>query len=411
MNLPNPTTLQPLTPGDCTAPTNPIVQITCGLNTLDGFSTLAPPISENSDTLGAVDAGDARRRASLGTSSVGLVPVATQRTGGANRRRPRSRRASTASRAPTTSGSPQVSPQQLQWKLDAPLDEQTTYLAYVTDGVQGRRGQAARRQPGLRAAAPRRTRSSTARTARYRASSPTHRLQQLEPLRAAMKPALDALEQAGVPRTSARARVRVHDAVRIDRARSALRIPDGLAQTLPDSPLYLVDATTQYQGIASAEGIPFNAIGTVSSGPSSRPWRRPGRAGRSTRRIRASTRSRSFSTCRRRGAPRPATRSRSSPRLHALAERLDRARERARDPPAKRSSRSTSSITASGRRAPARRRRRCSRPTTRRAPIPATQKCDEDPLVGRCVVAQHRRAAPACTPAPRRRRRRSARAR
>ena len=38
------------------------IQLICGLNTLDGFSTLAPPISENSDTLGALEQAQASTR-------------------------------------------------------------------------------------------------------------------------------------------------------------------------------------------------------------------------------------------------------------------------------------------------------------------------------------------------------------
>ena len=57
---PNPKTGKPLTAADCQHDRQPIL-LYCGLNTLDGFSTLAPPISENSEKAGALDQGAHRR--------------------------------------------------------------------------------------------------------------------------------------------------------------------------------------------------------------------------------------------------------------------------------------------------------------------------------------------------------------
>src|SRR5581483_5221484 len=60
----------------CTSATDPLTQITCGLNTLDGFSTLAPPVSESSDTAAAVQQASIDA-ASLDAASVGLARAAT----------------------------------------------------------------------------------------------------------------------------------------------------------------------------------------------------------------------------------------------------------------------------------------------------------------------------------------------
>ena len=74
VNLPNPKTGQPLTPEECKASADPQIQLTCGLNTLDGFSTLAPLVSENSNALGAVMQANLDP-ASLSTAVVGLLAL------------------------------------------------------------------------------------------------------------------------------------------------------------------------------------------------------------------------------------------------------------------------------------------------------------------------------------------------
>ena len=71
--LPNPRTGRPLTAADCQT-TDTSIQLVCGLNTLDGFSTLVSPISENSDTAGALEQGTIDAK-SLDARTVGLVPL------------------------------------------------------------------------------------------------------------------------------------------------------------------------------------------------------------------------------------------------------------------------------------------------------------------------------------------------
>ncbi len=262
VNLPNPRTMQPLSPSDCAAPTDPLVQITCGLDTLDGFSTLAPPISENSDALGAAMQATLDPT-SVKPTTVGLAPVASQAPQ-AERTTPEFTPCLNCVSSTDSGGNPQTSPQQLQWKLDAPLDEQTSYLAWVTSGVVDTQGKALVANPIF---------------AMLRLTNPlfdgTHstvtlltdaQAQQLEPLRAAMKPALDGLAQGGVPRTSvalAFAFTTQSESTVLDQLYA---YPASLGTALPATPLYLADATTTYQGIAAAGSIPFSAVGKVYVG-------------------------------------------------------------------------------------------------------------------------------------------------
>jgi len=250
VSLPNPSTGTPLAPSDCVAPTDKLVAITCGLDTLDGFSTLAPPVSENSNALGAVAQANVDA-ASLDTTSVGLSAIATQAPAGES---------TTPSYTPCLNCvSTATSPEQLQWRLDAPLDERTTYFAWVTTDVKDDAGKPVIPNPVF---------------AMLRLVNPlfdgTHstinllndaQAAALEPLRAAMKPILDGMEQSGVPRS----KIALGFAFTTQSEASVLdqlyAYPASIA--VPTSPLYLADATTEYQAMASAESIPFSGIGRV----------------------------------------------------------------------------------------------------------------------------------------------------
>ncbi|MCL2778616.1 MAG: hypothetical protein FWD73_11480 [Polyangiaceae bacterium] len=198
VNLPNPSTGAPLTPDDC-ASSDATLQLYCGLNTLDGFSTTAPLISENSDTLGAALQANINPD-SLAGQSVGLLRMAS-RAPEAGKTDPNYTPCLNCMSSKDTNGNLLDNPQQLQWKLNAPLDEQTTYFAYVTSGVTDDEN-----KPVI----------ATAAMALVRLSNPLvdengkstvnivsdEQAAQLEPLRVALKPAFDAMDSAGVPRAN-----------------------------------------------------------------------------------------------------------------------------------------------------------------------------------------------------------------
>lgn len=251
--LPNPVTGQPLTAADCQT-TNPTLQIYCGLNTLDGFSTVAPPISENSDTLGAAMQATLSA-ASLNALSVGLVKLASAAPA-AEQTDPQFTPCLNCLSSKDSSGNVPNSPQQLQWSLHAPLDEKTTYFGYVTGAVTDDAGKPVIATPVF---------------ALVRSSNPLvenghstvniitdEQANQLEPLRAALKPAFDALEANGLPRSNVALAfpfTTQSEATVLDQ----LEAYPGQVPGLPDSPLDVVDATAQYTAAAGGT-IPIDGI-------------------------------------------------------------------------------------------------------------------------------------------------------
>jgi hypothetical protein len=131
VSLPSPITGQPLSPLDCASPSDPSTALTCGLNTLDGFSTIAAPVSENGLSTGAAQQAQLSA-ASLTPTGLGLLSLASTAPVSTT---PLYAPCLNCLSSPTASGAQQTSPQQLQWQLIAPLDEDTTYVAYVTTAV------------------------------------------------------------------------------------------------------------------------------------------------------------------------------------------------------------------------------------------------------------------------------------
>lgn len=196
IQLPHPKTGMPLTAADCMT-TETSILLVCGLNTLDGFSTLAPLISENSDKAGAVDQA-LIDPASLTPASVGLVklksdaPMAIQTT-------PKYTPCLNCQSSTKADGTPVTTPQQLQWRLDAPLDEKTTYFGYVSSGVKDTAMKPVVANPVF--ALVRSAASLVDANGKTTVSLISDdQAKQLEPVRAAFKAAFDALEAKGLAR-------------------------------------------------------------------------------------------------------------------------------------------------------------------------------------------------------------------
>lgn len=247
--LPNPTTGMPLTAADCMT-TDAGILIYCGLNTLDGFSTLVPPISENSDTAGALDQGliDA---ASLTPMSVGLAklksdaPAAIQTT-------PKWTPCLNCQSSAKADGTPQTTPQQLQWKLDVPLDEKTTYFAYVTSAVKDAAGKPVIANPVFAL-----VRSSAPLLADGKSTVSIisdDQAKQLEPLRAGFAAAFDGLAKAGIQRADI-ALAFPFTTVSITTVLDQLHGYPAKIPTLPDYPLSIADATAAFKALAGSIGI------------------------------------------------------------------------------------------------------------------------------------------------------------
>lgn len=262
VSLPNPKTFKPLAAADCAAPTDQQVALVCGLNTLDGFSTIAAPVSENSDTEGAAMQANLDA-ASINDKSVGLVPV--KHAFAAEVTTPKFTPCLNCLSSKDASGKPQTAPQQLQWSLQAPLDEKATYVAYVTSGVKDDAGKATIATPTfalLRSSQPlvENGKSTVSLITDAQAA-------QLEPLRAALKPALDGLEAAGVKREAlnlAFGFTTQSEASTLDKLRG-LPAAAGAAG-LPGDPLQLSDVTQVYTAAAAAASIPITNVDKFFTG-------------------------------------------------------------------------------------------------------------------------------------------------
>ncbi|AKU98878.1 Lipase-like protein [Labilithrix luteola] len=251
--LPNPHTGAPLTAADCQT-SDPTLQIYCGLNTLDGFSTVVAPISENSETLGAamqatIDA------ASLNALSVGLVKLGSAAPA-AEQTDPKFTPCLNCLSSKDSSGNTPNSPQQLQWSLNAPLDEMTTYFGYVTSAVTDTTGKPVIATPVfalVRSSTPLVVNGHSAVNVLTDAQA-----NQLEPLRAALKPAFDALEANGLPRSNVALAFPFTTQSEASTLVQLAAYP-GQVPGLPDSPLTVADATAQYTAAAGGT-IPIDGI-------------------------------------------------------------------------------------------------------------------------------------------------------
>lgn len=269
VSMPNPKTGAPLTAADCVAPTDTSIALFCGLNTLDGFSMLAPLVSENSDTAGALDQGmiDAK---SLSPMNVGLAklaskaPMAIQTT-------PKWTPCLNCTSSPKADGTPQTSPQQLQWKLDVPLDEQTTYFGYVSSAVKDTTGKSVIANPVFAL-----VRSSASLVDANGKSTVSlisdDQAKQLEPVRAAFKPAFDGLEKAGIHRADLAlgfpfTTQSASTGTAPGNLDSLYKVPtQAKALGLPDYPVALQKASVPYFAAMDAAGASHAAIADIYAG-------------------------------------------------------------------------------------------------------------------------------------------------
>ena len=254
VTLPNPKTFAPLTAADC-AGTDPSLLLVCGLNTLNGWSTTVPLVSENSATLGAAEQSSIDK-ASLSLATVGLTRLRSTAPAAELTTPHYVPCLNCASSDPTST----TAPQQLQWNLLAPLDEESTYFAYVTTDVKDTEGKNLTANPLFALV---RSAASLVTADGHAAVSilSDDQAKQLEPLRAAMAPAFDAIAAKGLPREKialAFAFTTQSEATDLDKLRAAPAA--ATAKGLPDYPVLFNDVTAVYQQ-AAGEQIP---IGNVS---------------------------------------------------------------------------------------------------------------------------------------------------
>lgn len=174
-----------------------------GLNTLDGFSTTAPAVSENSLSEGPLTNGARIDPASLDAGTA-FVRLATSGAPQIVQTEPQVAACLDCASSLLPDGGTQVGgggPEALQFVPQVPLDEQTTYAALLTRGLRAADG-----TPVV----------ATATFALIRSPEPLvdssgkstiagvsdAQAAQAEPLRLALKPMFDALDAQGFPRSS-----------------------------------------------------------------------------------------------------------------------------------------------------------------------------------------------------------------
>jgi hypothetical protein len=236
-------------------PTGPLF---AGLNTLDGFSTTAPIVSENAAALGPIDEG-AIDPASL-DGGVGFAKL-----DGAGPLSPSVKAClNCTSSLGADGGTSGID--QLQWVPQLPLEALSRYAAWVTTDVTDATGRHV-------------TPSSTFALVRLKnplvdannasTLSVVSDLQAraLEPYRLRFKDCLDKVEATGVPRK----KIALGFCVTTESTVSTVQLLAGaVAQTpaaaLPDSPTMLIDVTTPTRAFMNGNNIPNAAIGKIFAG-------------------------------------------------------------------------------------------------------------------------------------------------
>lgn len=233
-----------------------------GLNTLDGWSTTAPIVSENSNEFGVLEPGARLDANTLATGTM-FLKLSNQGQG----TQPNVKVCLDCASSPRADGSPSANPQQLQFVPMSPLDEQTQYAALLTTDLkdeQGRRVMPSGMFALVRLANPLVDENGKSTVPTLLADA---QATQLEAVRRGFKPLFDALEQAGIPR----AKIALGWPFTTQSTTSVLHalntLPAQYGQAgLPDAPLYIRDVTAAYgiQGVKIFEGsayFPFALTG------------------------------------------------------------------------------------------------------------------------------------------------------
>ncbi|WIG93684.1 hypothetical protein [Myxococcus sp. SDU36] len=251
----------------------PAQSLIAGLNTLDGWSTTAPIVSENGATRGPIDPGSL-----LDANTVRLkIGFAPDAEGTEDDAKTTLRFVKLTN--PTSGTNPQVkacfncepvvegltpapnSPQQLQIVPEVPLDEATQYGVVMLRGMKdtlGRTVAPTAAQALMRMANPLVDANGKSQVA----AVPDDLAAQLEPARLGMKPLFDGLEAAGIPRKD----INLAWAFTTQSTRSILEVLNGAPTQVPADPVYLVDQTATIKGTMDALTLDNDAVGRVFIG-------------------------------------------------------------------------------------------------------------------------------------------------
>ncbi len=230
LNLPEPT-------GPNVDPTQ--LALIRGLNTLDGWSTTAPIISENNATTGAIDLGS---ELDPNTVKLGQTVLFLKLTNADKGTQPQVKVCLNCASSKPAVSSGRNPPQQLQIIPEVPLDEETTYAVVLLRGMKDLKGRTVAPtapQALLRSEAPLLNDNNQSTVG----AVPTFLAAQLEPARRGLKPLYDALNAQGIKRKD----VNLAWAFTTQKTRAVLTQLDAApaANSVPADPFFLADETAR----------------------------------------------------------------------------------------------------------------------------------------------------------------------
>lgn len=237
-------------------------QLIAGLNTLDGFSTTAPLVSENSTLLAALDVSSLDA-GSLGTGA-GLIKLdgvsTTLADGGA---RLPSVRVCLNCASSTNDAGVIDQPEQLQWVPQTPLDEASRYGAFVSTDARDVRNRAVMASPTFALVRSRNPLIDASGTSTIPVVS-NAQAAQLEPVRRRFRGCLDRLEASGRSRST----LALGFCFTTQSVTAPIRaITAGVtASTLPTTLEWMVDTSGVTRPALTAAGVKNAAIGSIFEG-------------------------------------------------------------------------------------------------------------------------------------------------
>ncbi|QSQ22109.1 hypothetical protein JY651_44405 [Pyxidicoccus parkwayensis] len=244
---------------------NPLeVAISQGLNTLDGWSTTAPIVSENGAKTGVIDVG---AELDMNTVQLGKSLLFIKATNTDKGTAPKVKVCLNCASSLKADGSAQTTPQQLQIIPEVPLDEATQYAVVMLRGMKDIKGRAV--APTAAQALLRSKAALVDGNGKSQVSAvPDFLAAQLEPARLGMKPLYDALEALGIKRKD----VNLAWAFTTQSTLSILQKLNAVPTAVPADPLYLVDQTSNLTGTMALNKLDNESVGSAFAGAFASPY-------------------------------------------------------------------------------------------------------------------------------------------
>ncbi|MCP3105187.1 hypothetical protein LZ198_40595 [Myxococcus sp. K15C18031901] len=231
-------------------------QLIAGLNTLDGWSTTAPIISENNAGLGAIDTGS---KLDPNTLVAGKSVLLIKLTPGGTT--PKYKVCLNCASSTKRDGSPaNPAPEQLQIVPEVPLDGGSQYAVVMLKGIKDTTGRTVA-TPAAQALI--RLSSTLAVNGKSQVSAvPDANAAALEPVRAGMKPVFDALAAKGIARKD----IVLAWVFTTQSTRSVLEQLNAAPNAVPADPIFLQDQTPQLKGAMAASSLDNSSVGRAFVG-------------------------------------------------------------------------------------------------------------------------------------------------